>query len=151
MAKYSGVGTQTVTDTTADTTLTIERGGGRIWVYDFTSGFDGTPADFAFVITAQRFGTTDDGTGTDLVPAPLDPADSAFAGIVKTNHTAEPTSYVSAKELFEVAVNQRATYRWVAAPGGEMIIADTANTGIGWFTIHASATPTHTLGVHFIE
>jgi hypothetical protein len=33
--------------------------------------------------------------------------------------------------LLQVAVNQRASYRWVAAPGGEFVIPATNVAGIG--------------------
>jgi len=52
----------------------------------------------------------------------------------------EPT--YAASELFNKSVNQRATYRWVAAPGRMLITtAGTAN-GIGIRSISSTATPT---------
>ncbi len=149
MADYHAIGAQLVA-ASADTTLSIERGtGGRFKVYDFTSGFDlASPSDNLFVVSADRFGTTDDGTGDAEVGAPLDTADAAFSGNILVNHTVEPASYL-ATEVWNIAQHMRATYRWVAAPGKEIVMPDTANTGIGFFTLHASAVPVHQLGVFF--
>ena len=58
---------------------------------------------------------------------------------VGENHTVEPT-YTAAKELLEVPLNTRATFRWAAAPGSELVIPATNDAGIGWVCFHASAT-----------
>ncbi|OHB75584.1 MAG: hypothetical protein A2W31_00820 [Planctomycetes bacterium RBG_16_64_10] len=44
------------------------------------------------------------------------------------NHTVEPT-YTT--ELLRFSINQQATFRWVAAPDGELIAPATASNGIG--------------------
>ncbi len=151
MSDYHVKGAQAVTSGTADTTLSLERGAARFRVYDFTSGFDlASPSDNLFIVTADRFGTTNDGTGDAETAAPLDTADAAWAGNCLVNHSAEPASYL-ATEVWEIAQHMRATYRWVAAPGKEIVMPDTANTGIGFFSIHASITPVHNIGVFFSE
>ena len=150
MADYFAEGEQTVVPTTPDTTISIERGvQGRTRIYDFTSGFDlATPSDNLFVVVADRFGTTDDGTGDSPLVEPLDGADAAFAGNVLDNHSAEPASYLDTP-VWRIAQHLRATYRWVAAPGKEIVMPDTANTGVGFFSIHASQVPEHNIGVFF--
>ena len=60
----------------------------------------------------------------------LDPDDPAAVAVVEFNHTAEP-SYIANSQLYSLALNQRATYRWVAAPGSGFKCPATANTGIG--------------------
>jgi hypothetical protein len=55
------------------------------------------------------------------------------------NHTVEPT-YTANTQILEVPLNHRATYRWVAAPGGEIILPADATAGAGIFSSHASAT-----------
>ncbi len=151
MSDFFAIGTQTVNSTTI-TTITIERGAnGRFRVYDFTSGFTlASPSDNLLTVTADRFGTTDDGAGTAEVGAPVDTADAAFSGNILVNNTTEPTSYLTT-ELFHIAQHMRATYRWVAAPGKELVMPDTANAGIGFFADHASVTPEHVMGVYFSE
>lgn len=136
MAKYSLTNTQgtpsaltttykTQWDLTAATGATTLR---RAWVYDVTFGTDGTPADNSVTYKIDRQTTT--GTRTTAVPAPLDGADAAalITGGVVT--TIEP-SVTAATQLLEIATNQRATYRWVAAPGGELIVPATNVAGLG--------------------
>ena len=130
MADYHVKGAQAV-ESTHKTTLTLERGAHRFRVYDFTSGFTlASPSDNLLTATADRFGTTDDGTGDAETPAPLDTADAAWAGNCLVNHSVEPASYLTTEVWGPIAQHMRATYRWVAAPGKEIVMPDTANTGI---------------------
>lgn len=151
MGLYAVEGTQTVASPT-DTTLTLERGASkRAKVTEFTSGFTlASPSDNLLTVTAQRF-TTDDGTGTARTPTALDPADGAAVTTCLQNHTIEPSAYTADEELISLGQHMRATYRWVARPGGEFIIPNTAAVGIGWFAVHASVTPEHVLSVIFEE
>ena len=55
------------------------------------------------------------------------------------NHTAEPT-YTASTELLTIQNNLRASQRWVAAPGFELVIPATNLAGIGAKAIHASST-----------
>ena len=90
----------------------------RIKIYDLMLGTDGTPADNAIVWDVSR--QTADGTATTVTPLPLDPADSAMLGVAKVHYSAEGT-ITAASDVFNVGVNQRASYRWVAAPGSELV------------------------------
>ena len=65
------------------------------------------------------------GTGTAVTPNALDPAAAALA-TAKSNYSVEPTATVNSS-LFNVGVNQRASYRWVAAPRSELVFPATAN------------------------
>jgi hypothetical protein len=87
-------------------------------VYDVLVGTDGTPADNAVIWDISR--QTADGTATSITLTALDPADGAFGGAAKANYTAEGT-ITAASSVWNVGVNQRASYRWVAAPGGELV------------------------------
>ncbi len=150
MADYHVEGEQTVAATT-DTTLTVERGASkRVKVFEWGMGFTlATPSDSLIDIAAQR--TTADGTGTSRTPNPLDPADGAAVATCLVDHTVEPT-YTANEELFgPMGLHMRATYRWVAAPGKEFVIPNTAGAGIGWFANHASVTPLNQCGVYFSE
>jgi hypothetical protein len=77
-------------------------------------------------------------------------ADSAAITTAGENASAEGT-YTAATELFDQGVNVRAAYRWVAYPGGELIVPDTAAAGIGLrvsspaYVLQADAT------IHFQE
>lgn len=100
----------------------------RARVYDYTLGCGAAPADAAFVHIVQRCTTA--GTGTSLTPNSLDPADTLASTIVaKDTITADPTLTANAF-LGRKALNQRSTYRWMAAPYGELVIPATASNGI---------------------
>lgn len=120
----------------------------RAKVYDLTIGSDATPGDFAFVHQGQRCTTA--GTGNALTPNSLDPADTlASTIVVKDTITVDPTLTASAF-VFGWAVNQRASVRWVAAPGGELIIPATASNGIA-FGLKAVTATSFQYGVEYEE
>jgi len=122
MAKYSLsndlAGTQQAVSSSYKTlqslfaTSSSERRGS---VYDFSFGTNGTPADNYMEWNVARM--TADGTGSATTPVKLDPADAAALATAKANYTAEGT-VTAASSLFYMAANQRASYRWVAAPTG---------------------------------
>lgn len=108
----------------------------RMKLYDAILGAQGTVADNPFLYTFQR--CTAAGTSTAVTPQPLDPADAATEQDAGENHTIEPT-YTAAAILLNIALNQRATFRWVAAPGSELVTPATAANGIGIQTPTAGA------------
>ncbi len=116
-------------------------------IYDVTVGSAATPGDQAADFLINRF--TAVGTeGSGLVPNNLDPAGPAGAydsglGVFSV----EPT-YTAAKQLLAFQLNQRATFRWVAAPGSELIMAATQNNGAGIATV--TSTSTQAYGVSFL-
>ena len=116
---------KTLWDLTAATGATTLR---KAWVYDVTFGTDGTPADNTVTYKIDR--QTSTGTRSAATPAPLDSADAAALITAGVNTTIEPT-VTSATQLLEIATNQRATYRWVAAPGGELVVPATNVAGLG--------------------
>jgi len=101
----------------------------RGFVYDLIMGSDATPADNAAEFNLQRFATAN-GTGTAVTPQPLDPADGAARLSATEAHSTEPT-YTANAIMLHWAQNQRATFRWVAAPGGEIIVPATSDSGVG--------------------
>lgn len=128
MARYHVHGQDT---NTAATTIINLVGAATVRpkIYDMIMGSDATPADNAAEYVLQR--TTAVGTeGSGFTPVPLDPLTVAATSDAGVAHSGEPT-YTANAVLLEWAQNQRATYRWVAAPGGELIATATANNGIG--------------------
>lgn len=97
-------------------------------VYDLIVGSDATPADNAAEYVLQRY--TAAGTATGVTPKALDPGDPASLAAAGEAHTVEPT-YTADAIMLQWAQNQRATFRWVAAPGGEIILPATAANGVG--------------------
>lgn len=104
-------------------------------VYDYMVGSITTPADSAFDHELYRTSTA--GTGAAVTPSPLDPADTAAVNDASDTYTADPTIGVV---LMRLSLNQRATYRWAAAPGGELVWPGTTNNGITGGLAAASTT-----------
>jgi hypothetical protein len=104
--------------------------------YDLLVGSEASPADNPFLWSVQR--CTAAGTSTAVVPQPLDPADATTEMDAGENHTIEPT-YTAAAILLQIPLNQRATFRWVAAPGGELVAPATASNGLGIISPTGSA------------
>ncbi len=69
------------------------------------------------------------GTSTAVTPAAFDSGDPAATSVCGKNHSVEPT--YAAVPLLDFSHNQRATFRWIAAPGEEIISPATAANGIG--------------------
>jgi hypothetical protein len=121
----------------------------RIMLYEYMIGINGSPpADNELEIDIARM--TADGTGTAFTPNPLDPADAAALSTSKIGYTAEPT--VTANSFLDYfAMNQRATVRWLAAPGSELIAPATAASGLVLRAKAAAYTSTISPKVLFLE
>jgi len=121
----------------------------RAELYDFIFGSEATPADQVFLWEINRSTTVP--TGTAVTPAPLDLADTLASTIQAfENLTVQGTNTAGVVPL-SVPLNQRATFRWVAPPGGNLIIPATANAGFHFNTPTASGTPAATCNVNYIE
>lgn len=136
---------KTIWDLTAATGATTLR---KAFVYDMTFGADGTPADNAITWKVDR--QTSTGTRTAATPAPLDAGDAAALITAGVNTTIEGTVTAST-QLLEIAANQRATYRWVAAPGSELVVPATNVAGIGGRAKSPAYTGTVVSSVLFYE
>ena len=157
MARYSASGTQTLQatddDSTDATALTIAAQSTvhRNSIYEIWFGNIGAPADLVSVYTVSRItAATTTAAGTTVTPGPIDMADRASQSKCLENCTTEPT-YTANQELLEVPLNHRATFRWVAAPGGEIITPATNNFGAGFKAIHASAETLFRMGAMWEE
>jgi hypothetical protein len=95
--------------------------------YDFMVGASGTPADNSLVWTIMRFTVAP--TSSSVTPTAIDPGEPAAQLAAGENATAEGT-VTSGSEVLELPINQRASYRWVAAPGGEIVIPASSGNGI---------------------
>ncbi len=143
MARYACAGNKgtasvrTIVNARCDATTLIR---GR--VYDYMVGSITTPADNTFDHELFRQSTA--GTGAALTPSPLDVADTAAIFDASDTITADPTVGVL---LMRMSLNMRASYRWVAAPGGELIWPATANNGIGG-GVHTATTTDFSGTIH---
>ena len=157
MARYSASGTQTLQPTDDDSTdataLTVaaQSTAHQNRIYEIWFGNIGAPADLVSVYTVSRItAATTTAAGTTVTPSLIDLADRASQSKALENCTTEPT-YTANQELLEIPLNHRATFRWVAAPGGDLITPATNNSGIGAKALHASATTEWRVGCHWIE
>lgn len=98
----------------------------RAKMFEFGFGSEATPADNAFLWVLDR-GTTGLGTSTGVTPTPADPSDIASVTDAGENYTVNPTIGV---RLYSQPLNQRASFRWVATPGRELIVAASANASL---------------------
>jgi hypothetical protein len=122
----------------------------RARIYDVLVGSVATPADQAAKFYMGR--TTAVGTeGAGFTPNNLDPAGPA--GELDSGvgvFSVEPT-YTASKQLLAFSLNQRATFRWVAAPGSELVCAATQNNGIGLKTSSSTSTQAYENCILFEE
>lgn len=129
-SKYAQFGEESTTTTGYTTAICLTGGTGvRAKLYDIILGQGGTPADNACYWKVGR--TSAAGTaGSSPTPPPLDsndPAAEISVGI--GDFSVEPT-FVAASTLLEFALNQRASYRWVAPPDGEIVTPASSNAGL---------------------
>ena len=98
----------------------------RIKIYDVLIGTNGVPADNFIEWDISRI--TTNSTATAFTPSALDQADAASLTTATVNSSTFGT-ITSGSNVFYVGVNQRASYRWVAAPGSELVSPATSSAG----------------------
>ena len=137
MAKYAVEMNRTASTTLSVGNITADATRPRRGkLYDLMFGSEATPADNVFLWQVQRCTTA--GTATGVTPQALDPADAATEADAAETHTVDPTLTASAI-LLSIPLNQRASYRWVAAPGSEIVYPATASNGLAVRTPTATA------------
>src|SRR4051812_22772748 len=134
MARYSLPSIVTTNTTTKKTMGAITAATGattlrRAWIYDIVFGTSTTPGDTAITYAVDRQTTL--GTGTTTAATPID-SETTVASLMtnRTDYSIEPTVTVPG-DLLSLGINQRASYRWVAAPGGELVVPAVNVAGIG--------------------
>ena len=110
-------------------------------IFDLIMGSDATPADNAAKYVLQRY--TAAGTATSVTPQSIDPGDPAALASAGKAHTVEPT-YTANAIMLHWAQNQRATFRWVAAPMSEIVLPATAANGVGIQSITVAGSAVNT-------
>jgi hypothetical protein len=120
----------------------------RAKIVDWKFGSSQSPADNEFVHIIQQCTTA--GTGAAKTPYASDQADTLASTIVaKDTITADPT--LTAADFYaNIAVNQRASFRWVPAPFMELIIPATSSQGFA-FAVSAATTTTFAEDVLYEE
>jgi len=120
----------------------------RIKIYDVLIGTNGTPADNFIEWDISRVTTAS--TSTTATPQPLDQADAASLTTATVNSSQFGTITANSN-VFYIGVNQRASYRWVAAPGGELVSPATSSAGFQLRTRSGGYTGTATGTIHYEE
>jgi len=150
MANYAVTGTQAVTAATYKTIISVVSSATvrRVKWYDVLIGTAGTPADNVLQFDISRI--TAAGTSTAFTEPPLDPADAAGLSTCGVNHTVEPTVTANSS-VFNIGINQRASYRWVAAPGSELVSPATSAAGFALRVLSPAYTGVSTGNILFQE
>ena len=125
----------------------------RGFIYEWTVGASGVPnaTDCELVWTVIRQTTAGTG-GVALTSNALDQADAAAATVCIGSCTAEPTG-AETGIVDTLGANQRASYRWVVAPGGpgEIVIPATNLAGYGIRAKSSNYASTVNVGMKFRE
>lgn len=136
--RYAAPGTLAAVGASLKTIVLVKQGATvrtRPTVVELILGFNGAPADNAFLSELRRI--TADGTGTAVTPEPKDPADPASNLTAAENYTAEPTAGTI---CMEIPQHQRTTVTLMWADESGWVIPNTANAGLALRTLHASYT-----------
>jgi hypothetical protein len=117
-------------------------------LYEFNLGSSGAPANQAARFAWNRISTT--GTqGSGITPAPIDPGDPAC--VTTSGLGTFSVAPTAGTLLFQCGLNQQATYRWLANPGGELIMPATASNGIELLTPAVSSAWACEFTLYFAE
>jgi len=137
MPVYSTTMARTASTTASLGSLVAGASPRRGKIVEATIGSEATAADNPFLYLFQRITTA--GTSTAVTPSAIDPGDTVAANAAGgQNYTIEPT-YTAGLVMLRLPLNQRATFRWVAQPGNEIVWPATQNNGIGIQTPTATA------------
>lgn len=138
MAAYQGVHR-----TPAGTNLTIlalESGAAAVGlIHQLLIGSDATPADIATRFDMLRH-TAAGAAGTAVTAKPVDPQRAPTSLLNLRGGTMTEPTY-EATFLMEIALNQRATFTWIANPGRELRTTVGTANGIGLRSISSGGTP----------
>lgn len=122
----------------------------RAKIYDLMFGSYDTAGDATLLWQVQRCTTAGTAT-TNPTPNFLDPSDTqAATTVIGENHSVDPTLTSNAFPL-TIPLNQRATFRWVSAPGSEIIVPATASNGVAIRTPSSTSLITVALTALFDE
>lgn len=130
------------------TAVAVPTARGRIG--EILVGSVATPADQAAKFSVGRT-TAVQTEGSGFTPVNLDPGGPAGGYDLGVGvYSVEPT-YTASKELLVFSLNQRATFRWVANPGYELILTATVSCGAGLRTASSTSTQAYESTVLFEE
>jgi len=142
-AKYTGAGSAGAASSTTAAAGIIQVAQGAtvkdIKLYEWEISPGGAAADNNYQVQWQR--QTTKGTWTNTITsAPLVGLNAVAAGATCYTVSTVAGSLVSNSVLLSVGFNERAGYRWVAVPGGELTIAPTTLYNIFLSYLYAQGT-----------
>lgn len=136
MGNYAVPGLQTISTTYKTAALIQGATTGalrRAKVWDILIGQSANPnaTDTYVQWDVSRLTASGAGAYTAWTPTTLDPADSACVTVAGVNNTAEATTITANSSLWNLAINQRGSFRWQAPQESQTIIlAATASAGV---------------------
>lgn len=148
--RYAVIGTENLATGTPVAILQITGdAGNRARIYDFLISAEGTMGDEVATYDVSRFTVAP--TDTLRTPRALDPA-SPSAVHSDCGENGGTTGTITAdSEMFEQGIHLRAAFRWVAVPGGELVMNLTAAHGILWRAAAPSSSSLVRVTAHFEE
>lgn len=120
-------------------------------VFDVIIGCNATPADQSAQYAVTRFTAAGTTAASAPTPTALDPGDTAAVSTAGWTHSAEPTYAATGSNLLLIDLNQRATFRYVASPGMELIAPATAANGLGARLVASTAALISDFSIYFYE
>ena len=131
------------------TAASLTRGASkRAKLYDIKFSHAAAPADTAIHWDLSRHTVAP--TVTAVTPLPLDTADGAAVTAAGEAASAEGT-VTADSAMLDFDLNQRTTWRWVAAPRSEIVIADAAGEGLSVRALSPSYTGIARVSMMFEE
>jgi len=105
---------------------------GKIFDMNFSAGGSPNSTDCAIQFDLSRVATTAGTSGSAVTPVQTDFADVAFTGTVGQNYSAEPGTTTTG--IFNIALNQRAPFRWQTylGSGAELLYPATQTSGFAF-------------------
>jgi hypothetical protein len=103
----------------------------RLALYELIQGSDPTPADQACEMQVTRLDDENVTPGGTTVTAVALDEDSPASVCAAAGNILLPSgaATLEANEALQFGLNQRATFRWIAAPGSELIASAAEDTG----------------------
>lgn len=152
MSKYAAVCNQTNTvSSTIPLFNLVGAATRRLKVFELLFGCDATPADEVSTFVMRRT-TTDGDPLTNFTPTKLDPADGASIARLDLTWTSGMEPGITANsDLLQIPMNQRATFRWLAAPGAELVVPAVAEAGLALISTVASSPENHAFTILWSE
>jgi hypothetical protein len=98
-------------------------------IYDVLVGTPSTPGDTALEFDISRITATSTTTNVNALNLQLDPADAQPSTQIMIN-SSQAGTITASQQVWYVGMNQRASYRWVFAPGSELVWPATASNGL---------------------